>query len=323
MIRPKLTSALGCAALCLSLTTIHAPRALAAEGQQPSQLTILGGVSGGNDYVKAAGLAKILGEQGVTTNVETGGTIANVIQLDRGVAELGISMDFVPPLARAGGAPFPEAIEDTRGILLFSKSFTHVLATEESGVTSIEELDGRSFATQPVGTGSQYAFASLLEAYGLTEDSLDLATGGQSYGANQIKDRNLIGMTATTAFPGGTISELCTSINIRFLEVDDAAFQKVKEINPGLVRVTLPAGTYAGQEEAVEGIGTGSILVASADMPEDEVYWITKTIVENLDALKEVHASLQGMTREKMVELGGVALHPGAERYYREIGVIE
>ena len=130
-------------------------------------------------------------------------------------------------------------------------------------------------------------------------------------------------MTATTAFPGGTISELCTSIDMRFLEVDDAIFQKVKEINPGLVRVTLPAGTYAGQEEAVEGIGTGSILVASADMPEDEVYWITKTIVENLDALKEVHASLQGMTKENMVELGGVALHPGAERYYREIGVID
>ena len=320
MNRMKLTSILAGAGLALAW---GAGPAVAADGTKPDQLTIMGGVSGGNDYVKAAGLAALLGEQGVTTNAETGGTIANVIQISRGGADLGISMDFVPPLARKGGEPFPSAIQDTRGILSFSKSFTHVLVTEDSGIESIEGLEGESFATQPVGTGSQYAFAALLEANGLSEDDLQLSAGGQSFGANQVKDRNAVGMTATTAFPGGTISELFNSIDMKVLGVDEETFQKVQEINPGLVRVTLPAGTYPGQDEAVEGIGTGSILVASAEMPDEEAYWITKTIVENLDDLKATHASLAGMTPETMVDLGGVELHPGAEQYYREAGIIE
>lgn len=320
MKRIDLTSALVGAGAALALAT---GPALAQEGTKPDQLTIMGGVSGGNDYVKAAGLAALFGEQGVTANAETGGTIANVIQISRGDADLGISMDFVPPLARKGGEPFPEPIQDTRGILSFSKSFTHVLVTDESGIQSIVELKGEPFATQPVGTGSQYAFEALLEANGLSEDDLQLSAGGQSFGASQVKDRNAVGMTATTAFPGGTISELFTSMDMEVLGVDEETFEKVQEINPGLVRVTLPAGTYPGQDEAVEGIGTASILVVSADMPDEEVYWITKTIVENLDQLKATHASLKDMTPESMVDLGGVELHPGAERYYREAGIIQ
>jgi TRAP transporter TAXI family solute receptor len=236
---------------------------------------------------------------------------------------LSISFDFVPPLARSGKKPFPEKITDTRGILLFATSFTHVIVTKDSGVTGIDQLKGKKFATQPVGTGSQYAFATLLTANGLSEKDLKLFVGGQSYGSNQIKDRNTVGMTATTAFPGGTISELFTTIGMRFLDVGDAVYEKVQKINPGLVRVTLPAKMYRGQTEPVKGIGTGSVLVTSAAQPEEEIYWITKTLVENLDALKKVHASLKGMTKESIVKLGGCPLHPGAERYYKEIGVIK
>jgi uncharacterized protein len=311
------------AASSIATILIGAPIADAAEGKRPAQLTILGGVSGGNDYIKAVGLAKIFGDRGVKTNAETGGMFTNVIQLDRGNAQLGVSMDFVPTMQRAGEKPFPAKSEDARGIMMFSASFTHVLVTKDSGVTSIDQLKGKKFATQPVGTGSQYIFATLLNAYGLAESDLQLFSGGQSYGVNQVKDRNAIGMTATTVFPGGTISELATTIDVQFLGVSDEAFKRVQAINPGLVRLALPAKTYPGQTEPIQGVGTGSILVTSAKMPDDEVYWITKTIVENLEEYKKVHASLSDVTKESLAAFAGVPMHPGAARYYKEAGLIK
>ena len=295
--------------------------AAAGDGKVPDKLSIASGVSGGNWYIMAAGFSKILGDKGAKVNVEIGGAVANVMSVSRGDVEMGMTFDFVPAMGRSGEKPFTGKVTNVRGVAGFPPSFTHVLVAQDSGIKTFADLKGKKFATQRVGTGSQYAFAKLLLAHGLTEKDLQLFVGGQSYAVNNIKDRNVVGMTATTAFPGSKITELMTTRRMRFLEVSDEAYAKIKEINPGLIRFTLPAGTYRDQDAALPGIGTGTIFVVNASMPEDEAYWITKTMAENIEALRKIHGSLKKMTKEDVATFAGLEAHPGSLRYFKEVGL--
>lgn len=305
------------AALCIACVAFAQ-----GDGAPPQNITIVSGVSGGSWYPIGAGLAEILSRNGTNANTEQGGGVSNVIAVSRGDAELGFTPSIIPPLAKAGLDPFPEPIENIRGIAVLWQDITHVMVREDSGIKSIADLHGVRFASQPVGTSTAVAFANVLEAYGLTEDDLTLTRGGQSHGVDQVKDRNAVGLTATTAAPSGTLSELAATQHIRILGVDDAAFARLQAINGGFVQVTLPAGTYLNQAEDVKAVGAPVMLITREELSEENVYWITKTLVENIASINAIHGSLAGLTPEKMAAVPGIPLHPGAERYYREVGLI-
>jgi len=308
-------------ALALAVGGLAVSSAVADADEKPQQLTLQSGVSGGTWFPIGAGIVEIFSAEGVRANAEPGGAASNLVSLNQGRIELGFTMSILPELARRAAEPFPHEIEDTRGIAVLFPNFTHVLVRADSGVKSIEDLAGRRFASQPIGTGTQIAFADMLAAHGLSEDDLDLTRGGQTHGADQIRDGHAVGMTATTAAPGGTITELATVHDVVFLPLSDEAYEAMREINPGYVRTELPAGTYPGQDEAVPGTGTDTMLAVSESMPEEEVYWITRTLVENIERVQGIHASLAGLTPERMAAVEGLPLHPGAERYYEEHGL--
>lgn len=309
----------GITALLLCMTLGFAQE----QERAPRQLTLLSGVSGGAWYPIGAGIAELFARQGVNANTEQGGGVSNVIAVGRGDAELGFTTSIIPPLAEQGLEPFPEPVTNARAIAVLWQDFTHVIVREGSDVEEVPDLAGKRFASQPVGTATAVAFANLLEAYGLSEDDLTLTRGGQSHGVDQVKDRNAVGVTATTAAPSGTLTELVSTMDVQFLEVNDEAFQRLREINPGFIRYTLEPGTYPNQEEAVEGVGTTTLLITREDIPDEEVYWITRTLVENVANLNNIHAALAGLTPEAMADVSGIPLHPGAERYYREAGLID
>lgn len=288
----------------------------------PDQLTLRSGVAGGSWYPIGASMIEILNAAGTRGNAEPGGAASNLVAIDQGQIELGFTMTILPALAAAGTAPFPQPVEGIRGISVVFPNFGHVMVREDSGVTGFEDLAGKAFASQPVGTGTQIVFADMLEVHGLSESDLDVTRGGQGHGADQVRDRQAVGLTATTAAPSGTLTELATGHAITFLDIDDEHFAAMKEINPGYVRTTLPAGTYAGQDEDVEGVGTDTILVVSEDMPEEHAYWITKTLVEGIADLNKAHGSMRDLTPEGMAAVQGVELHPGARRYYEEAGIL-
>ena len=289
----------------------------------PEQLTLRSGVAGGAWYPIGAAMIEILNAAGTRGNAEPGGAAGNLVALDQGQIELGLTMTVLPALAAQGVDPFPQAVDNIAGISVVFPNFAHVMVREDSGVTSFDELGGRSFASQPIGTGTQIVFSDMLQVFGLSEDDLNVTRGGQGHGADQVRDRQAIGLTATTAAPSGTLTELTTSHAIRILGLDDDQFEAIREINPGYVRTMLPAGTYAGQDEDIAGVGTDTILVVSGDMSDDHAYWITKTLVEGIASLNAAHSSMRDLTPEGMAAVAGVDLHPGARRYYEEAGILQ
>lgn len=289
----------------------------------PEQLTLRSGVAGGAWYPIGASMIEILNAAGARGNAEPGGAAGNLIAIEQGQIELGYTMTVLPALAAEGVDPFEQPVENIAGISVVFPNFGHVMVREDSGVTSFEDLAGQPFASQPIGTGTQIVFSDMLEIFGLTEDDLNVTRGGQGHGADQVRDRQAVGLTATTAAPSGTLTELATSHSMRFLGLDDDQFEAIREINPGYVRTILPAGTYAGQDEDIAGVGTDTILVVSQDMSDEHAYWITKTLVEGIASLNAAHSSMSDLTPEGMAAVQGVDLHPGARRYYEEAGILQ
>ena len=97
----------------------------------------------------------------------------------------------------------------------------------------------------------------------------------------------------------------------------------VESIGTPYVPATIPAGTYDGQDADVSTAAVGNFLITHDEVPEETVYAMTKLLFENLDQLVAAHAAAQGIDPEKALEGMPVPLHPGAERYYREAGLIE
>ncbi len=288
---------------------------------QPQTITMATGGTGGSWYPIGAGFAKIFNDNGVLSNSEPGGAIANIINVANGQFEIGFSMGALLGMAAQGEDPFPEPVDSVRALAVFGDSFTHVLVRADSGVESVADLGGQRFGTFAPGSMGALAFKHLLEAAGLSEDDLTLFRGSQGYQADQIRDRRTVGGTSSSAFPSGTWVELMTSIDMKLLPVDDELLASLQQINPGYARFMLPAGTYPGQDEDLAGVGTVSILVVSADMPDDDAYWIARVLHENLDEIRQIHGSMRHLTPEILADVGGVPMHPGAERYYREVGL--
>lgn len=309
-------------AIAIGLLTLSMGAAPAIAQEPPTNLTLRSGVAGGSWFPIGASLIEVLNKAGARGNAEPGGAAGNLIALDQGQIDLGLTMTVLPELARNATDPFPSAIDSARGIAVVFPNFAHVMVRDDAGIASIADLAGKDFAGQPVGTGTQIVFSDMLQAYGLSEDDLELTRGGQGHGADMVRDRQVVGLTATTAAPSGTLTELASVHKMSFLPVDDAHFEKMREINSGYVRSTLPAGLYNGQDADVPGVGTDTILVVHKDMSDDDAYWITKTLVENIGALNASHASMRGLTPEGMAAVAGVELHPGARRYYEEAGLL-
>lgn len=278
--------------------------------------------TGGTFYPIGVALSQVLSDNGIAASAEPGGGNSNPIAVSQGQAELGFT--FAPTFAMAmnGEEPFPAPITNIRAIGYTHLNTTMIAVTEESGIVEIPGLAGQPFATQGLSAASSTFFRIVLDAYGLTEDDLDIVVrGGPAQGANMVRDRNAIGFQATSGVPSGTFTEAFQSVPMRLLPIDDAAFARINEAYPTFTRATIPAGTYAGMEADVPSMTTGAVIVVRDDMDEDLVYQITRVLAENTERLSGMHGALRPLTPALMASVAGIPLHPGAERYYTEAGL--
>ena len=128
-----------------------------------------------------------------------------------------------------------------------------------------------------------------------------------------------------TTVPASFMLDLGTSMKMRMIPVSDAELAKMKELNPGLVRHVIPKGTYSqyGIEEDVATIQAPTILIGHAKTAPDTIYKITKALVEGREDFGRVTAAMKGVSGKDFAQNHGLPFHPGAERYYREAGLLK
>jgi TRAP transporter TAXI family solute receptor len=203
------------------------------------------------------------------------------------------------------------------------------MATKKLGISSVREIRDKKLPvrvyTQPVGALGEFAGRQLLRAAGLGYNEIRGFGGStQHVGYNVIIDAfkdgraDILFAVVTPKHP--SVSEIVSSVDVEFLGLDP---ETTKALLPlGYTAATMPPDTFKGQSKAVTTVGFPTVLITNTDLPEPIAYTVTKTVLENKDALVRGHGGLAAFNPQTawQPERVGIPLHPGAERAYREKG---
>ncbi len=191
-------------------------------------------------------------------------------------------------------------------------------------IYTIEGMRGAQIGVGPAGSGSEANTRQILEANGIAYKDLVKAlflSASESVAAFRIAE--IHGFCLTDGIPSPAVTEATDARRVRMLPIAGDAAQKAmaryKRFTPG----TIPAGSYKGLTEAVPTLSVRAILVVRQDLDEKLVYWLTRALMERQADLARAHPLGRELSRSSVAVDSPLPLHPGAEQYYKEAGVLK
>jgi TRAP transporter TAXI family solute receptor len=304
----------------------------AAFGQDGQFITIgTGGVTG--VYYPAGGaICRLVNagrqEHGIRCSVEsTGGSVYNVNTMRQGELDFGVVQSDVQYNALEGlGAEFEGQgpFEDLRAVFaLHPEPFT-LLARADSGIETFDDLQGKRVNVSNPGSGSRATFDVLMEAKGWTLEDFALASELKSAEQSQaLADNNVDAIAFIVGHPNGSIQEATTTTDARLIPVAGPEVDTLVEENPYFSKAVIPGGMYPGNPDDTETFGVRATFVTRADVSDEAVYQLVKAVFENFEDFKKLHPAFAQLEKEEMTAAAlSAPLHPGAERYYKEAGLM-
>lgn len=198
-----------------------------------------------------------------------------------------------------------------------------VVVTKKSGVASLDEIKGKRFAVAAAGSSVEGECRNHFTAAGLTyPDDIACEYIAFTDAADMLQNGTIDGAWIMSGAPAAAVTQACAS-GCGLVEIGDEVISALQEQYPWYTPFTIPAGTYPGQEKDVRTSAVKMVMFCRGDLKEETVYELTKTFWENIGPLGESQVNLKGLTPEEAVkDIAGLPLHPGAEKYYQEIGVL-
>ena len=263
----------------------------------------------------------------IATAMSSNGSVANVNGIAGGTIESGFSQSDVAFWAHSGTGIWEdqEPVESLRAIANLYPESIHLVAAADSGIAGVADLAGKRVSLDEPGSGTLVDARIILEAAGLSEEDIEAEYLKPGEAADRMRDGAMDAFFFVGGYPAGAIAELASQQDVTIVPIEgDAASSILKEYE-FFAEDTIPAGTYENQDADVTTISVGAQWVTSADQPEELVYEITKALWnDNTRALLDGgHAKGQAITAETALDGVGIPLHPGAERFYREAGLME
>lgn len=315
------------------LTTAFALGASAAAAQEERFITIGTGGQTGVYYVVGQSICRLVNRNTAETGIKctapsTGGSIANINAIQAGDMTMGVAQSDWQFHAYNGDVPEFEGdkkFEDLRAVFSVHPEPFNVVARADSGIETFEDLKGKRVNVGNPGSGQRGTMEVVLDAVGWTMGDFSLAS--ELKPAEQsaaLGDNKVDAIIYTVGHPNGSIQEATSTVDARLIPVTGEAIDKLVEENPYYAKAIVPGGMYTGNDEDVETFGVKATFVTSADVPDDMVYEVVKSVFDNFDRFKGLHPAFANLEPEAMIAEGNSApLHPGAEKYYKEQGWIE
>ncbi|GIN22398.1 MAG TPA: C4-dicarboxylate ABC transporter substrate-binding protein [Bacillus bacterium] len=289
-------------------------------------VTIATGGTSGVYYPMGGALATILEDNlGIDASVQaTQASVENVNLILSDRAELAFITGDTGFQAYEGSGAFEKegAKKDLRALASFYPNYLQIIATEDSGIKSFKDLKGKKIAVGAPNSGTELAARVLLEGHGMSYDDITPDYLSFAEAAEQMKNGIIDAAILSSGIPNSAIMDLETTHGVNFLPIEDDAMKYLTEKYSYLKEAKIPAGSYSNKED-IPAISITNALIVSKDLSEEEVYHITKAIYENLDTLKNAHSAAEDIDVKNAPEGLGIPLHPGAEKYYKEEGVIK
>ena len=280
----------------------------------------------GTYYAYGGVIANILnGKLGsLQLNVQsTGASKANIFLIDDGEADVAIVQNDVMDYASKGTDLFEEdgAIESfSAGAALYAE----VCQIISSGdIKSVEDLKGKRVSVGDAGSGVEFNARQILNAYGISFDDIEVNNLGFGDSADALKDGKIDAFFCTAGAPTTAITELATTNSINLLGIDDEHAAALQNDYAFYTQYTIPGGTYKGVDDDVVTVAVKATLIVSDKLSEDVVYDLVKGLFDNKDAITAGHAKGAELDPAYAVDGISVKFHPGAEKYFKEAGVLQ
>ena len=262
--------------------------------------------------------------------ISSAGSGENVNLLRDGEAQFAILQGLFGYYAATGTGPVEADGPQTklRSISMLWQNVEHYIVASDkvnSGTMSdFVALKGQAVAMGARNSGTIGSNRTIMGGFGLDMDNdFELMYGGYGPSAAALQDGKVVGIGAPGGEPVGALVQLMSTAGDRVSMLSMTEEEMVKADNGRNLWTpyTIAAGTYPGQTEDVQTVAQPNFLATTSDLPEEDVYQITKTIYENLGFLNAIHAATKAMGIDKAIAGLPVPLHPGAARYYKEVGI--
>lgn len=292
-----------------------------------TNIVILTGSTSGVYYPLGNAISNIFMKSipGARSSVQvTRGSVENLNILQIGDGELAFSLGDSVSAAWKGNAEsgFSTPLGKLRGVAAIYRNYIQIVVSEASGIKTLADLKGKRVSVGPKQSGTELNARAIFAAAGVQHQDfarIDYFPFGQS--AKMIEKGELDATLQSAGLGVDSIRQLSTAVPIRLLAVPNNIVTKIGDA--AYVPSVIPARTYEGQSTEVETATVVNFLVTREGLSDDTVYAMTKAIFTNLNQLAQTHPAARGITVKDAASGMPLPLHAGAERYYREIGLIK
>lgn len=308
------------------LTALLLLNAFIASAAAATFINIGTGTTGGTYYPVGAAMAKIwntkIGDMKANAQ-STGGTAQNIQLIAKGEAEVGFA-DGLYYYAYIGKGAFEgKPQKDLRALMPLYPEPIHFLVPKGSAIKTVADLKGKRVSTGAVGSGTEMTAKTLLRLAGLNPDKdVRCEPLGLSDTASAMADKHIDAALTVGALGIAGVVEMCTLGIVEFIDLPDDLVKKVSEEMPYMNAFSIPANFYKGQAKPVATFASWNVLIVTEKLGEDLAYQMTRALFENKKDLTVVSKTMENMD-EKNISYIQIPLHPGAQRYFKEIGAIK
>lgn len=289
-----------------------------------AELTFTTGGTSGTYYAFGGVLAQFITDNSdvSVTAVAGEGSASNIDMLDMGYAQLGFVQSDVAYYA-ANGIRFEQYIDApvtsfTALAALYNE--TVQLVTCDPDIKSMEDLRGKNVSIGSAGSGVYFNAMDFLAAYDMTVEDINPQYLSFGDSADALKDGKIDAAFVVAGAPTTAVVDLCATKGVYLVSLDEAHVAKLKELNGAYTECTIPAGTYDGIDTDTVTVAVKAIIIANAEVTDDEAYAIVSTIFENTETIAALHAKGLELDIQYAAECG-LNYHPGAAKYFAEKGI--
>lgn len=298
------------------------------EGEVQNKLSIVTGGTSGVYYPIGGALSGIIGDnlEGQTGSVEaTGASVENIRLIGSGSAHLAIVQGDAADQAFTGTADFEGAIVETYSLAVLYPNVFHAVTlssiAESKGLECFSDVIGTRYSVGDIGSGNEATTRQVFESLEIAETEIEIDQLGYAETATALQNNQLDAGSWVVGEGHSGITELATTEDVSLIEICEDERAIITSGYGGYTEHVIAGGTYPGIDDDVSTIAVWNALVVSGSFNEEQAYEITKALHENIEQVVSVYAPGERYLVPESIANSPVPVHPGALRYYEEIGV--
>ncbi|GKH51667.1 MAG: TAXI family TRAP transporter solute-binding subunit [Oscillospiraceae bacterium] len=294
----------------------------------PYTIQICGATSGGTYFLIANGLCQLLNdtmpEWFQASAQSTGGTPDNIRLMEAGETDFAFGQAGVVKQALDGVGAFEgEKFQNIASVTYMYPNVMQIAVSNKSGIEDFSQIKGNTFCAGASGSATELNTRDMFAACGMTYNDAKMEYTSESQSVELMKNGQAQAANLVAAIGAASVTELYSTGDYHLISFTDEQLDEILKLSDSYFRYTIPAGTYANQNEDIHTFAIANYIFCRADLEEDVVYQFVKCMYDNLSSVEEIHSIIKGNVALENVTYGMTApMHPGAEKYFKEVGAL-